>query len=610
MFWKILGIDPSTEPISRVADGMSAELPEPFPKSFSFAAVPGFEELTLDQIGQNGDETYVVRKPNGGIASIMTPKNGVNPRTSLGRKYFSIPRLVASSILNKDVTGQEYSILPEKNGIRVEKVAARPGLMQKLKDELQTQKADVTTIYRPKAADLDVTGRGYYVENCILYRNGKEVNPTKQGFVGISVQTGRQVLVDIAWIMFSTFPTIYNFDPVFHKENDHINGDPLFNVPWNFRPVTKRQNALLSVMTGERSKRPGPNSSHEKFKTLMRAIGGLSKPMTDFFIATGSMKQYKKTRYWLHRGGAVLKKTRRGFEYVRCTVDPKTGYVRCFTSGNVHATMMKVFGLHKAGLDVMHLNDNREDNRLSNLKMGTRKENAPLSKGVVVYIFEFGVPKKFGPCRSQNTAADMTRINQCSISCNLKLNADRDECDPPIRSTTRTGIEYYAEWVDVPPDQYVNEATIPAQIKPNDSSFTVNVDGRKTRSYATLDDAAAATGISRNNLNTNLIRNRETRTPHWSKFGDRGSLFRVTAGPNAIIGKKRPLVIDIDGETHGPFSNQTEASRKTRIPQCSISANLRNNLESDAPVYSKTNIDGKRVRYRVSGTSTRTETKP
>ena len=55
---------------------------------------------------------------------------------------------------------------------------------------------------------------------------------------------------------------------------------------------------------------------------------------------------------------------------------------------------------------------------------------------------------------------------------------------------------------------------------------------------------------------------------------------------------------------HGPFSNQTEASLKTRIPQCSISVNLRNNLESDAPIYSKTKVDGKKITYRVSGAST------
>jgi hypothetical protein len=140
----------------------------------------------------------------------------------------------------------------------------------------------------------------------------------------------------------------------------------------------------------------------------------------------------------MHKKGAVLKKSRGGvFTYAPLTVD-RNGYTYISGSrgGMVHVMMCRAFGTYEEGKVVMHLDNNKENNALENLRMGTYMDNVWKTSAVTVHI-EGEEPRTFP---SEHEAARATGIPQKSINVNHKRNR---EAGGPVYSTcTALRIRY------------------------------------------------------------------------------------------------------------------------------------------------------------------------
>ena len=245
-------------------------------------------------------------------------------------------------------------------------------------------------------------------------------------------RNGKKFGVHIGRVLFAAYPAFYRFDPA-HTEIDHIDGNHTNNEPGNFRPVTKHQNRALAHRTGERVRRPGPTSSYEQFK---RIFGPMSPTTIERMISTGALRRYKKTSYWVHSLGTVLRKRRNGtFIYADARVR-RGGYV--VTGGFCHhVMMMKAFGKYVKGKVVMHLNDRKDDNRLENLRMGTSSENAHNPKAVTVHL-PGQDPRSFP---SESDAARTIGVRLSTLNLNSDKNSKRS--GEPLYSTSR-GIKFAA----------------------------------------------------------------------------------------------------------------------------------------------------------------------
>jgi hypothetical protein len=84
---------------------------------------------------------------------------------------------------------------------------------------------------------------------------------------------------------------------------------------------------------------------------------------------------------------------------------------------------------HK-GLVVMHKNDDKQDNRLANLRIGTQSDNAPKNSPLTINI----VGKDPQTFRSEREAARETGIPVTTIHQNRKRNRGADDPQP---TTTR-----------------------------------------------------------------------------------------------------------------------------------------------------------------------------
>ena len=86
----------------------------------------------------------------------------------------------------------------------------------------------------------------------------------------------------------------------------------------------------------------------------------------------GRVKRLESKRY---AGNGSYAKVKERILKPRIT---KNGYVvagLCGKTFNVHRLVLETFSPIDEKLDTMHLNNNRIDNRLDNLRWGTRKEN-------------------------------------------------------------------------------------------------------------------------------------------------------------------------------------------------------------------------------------------
>ena len=101
----------------------------------------------------------------------------------------------------------------------------------------------------------------------------------------------------------------------------------------------------------------------------------LTPRMISNWQKNGSLRRYAETSYWLHKDGAVLLRQSSGFVYAELTVD-RNDYTYVGNTGvSVHVMMMRAFGKYRNGLVVMHMDNDKENNALSNLQMGTNEEN-------------------------------------------------------------------------------------------------------------------------------------------------------------------------------------------------------------------------------------------
>jgi len=432
MYLKLLQFE-SVEPIS-LTRGTFARFPDPMPESFALNVVKGLTGHTLVPGRRGNIDRFVLRAPNGRTLKPQPQPRVVNRDIDGKTNYFNVSNLLASVILNKDVTDNEYGILVSEDGLWVESSEDR----LRLRDEMQSKipslpRVDLNVVTRPRSGDIDVTGKGYVVDGGVVYRwGGNRLIVGSDGICYMTGRNGKQSKVHIGRVLFAAYPTFYRFDPA-HTEIDHIDGNHTNNHPGNFRPVTSQQNSALTHRTGERMRRPGPTSSHEQFK---RIFGPMSPTTIERMIFTGALRRYKKTSFWVHKLGAVLRKHRNGtFTYAKARLW-RNDYM---VSGGVyhHVMMMVAFGKYVKGKVVMHLNDRKDDNRLANLRMGTSSENAYNSKAVTVLL-----PGQ-DPCSfpGESEAARSIGVCRMTLRDNKKRNSKRS--GEPLYSTSR-GIKFAA----------------------------------------------------------------------------------------------------------------------------------------------------------------------
>ena len=186
---------------------------------------------------------------NSNAATHLTPMDDARlVHVSIDGKMetFHVVKLMASSLLGRDVTGDEWGAFMTKDGIWVENHADRKQLNGEMKKRCKNiQSVELEKITRPGSETIDVTGRGYYTKGGKVYgENGNVIAMDKSGHLFLTGDGGQKG-VHLAWILFNAYPDLYKFNSEFHDTVNHIDGDRTNNEPWNFRPVTADQNFSL-----------------------------------------------------------------------------------------------------------------------------------------------------------------------------------------------------------------------------------------------------------------------------------------------------------------------------------------------------------------------------
>ena len=443
-FCEHLQHNPATQPICSHVGGQFVPFP-PQLREFPLDVVEELDGYTLATTIRDGGNRFALRTPNGRILEPMDQVRRVQAWIQGALKYFNVANLLASYVLDEDVTDNEYGILITADGLWIESAADRVALCTRLKLECtDLPRVELERIPRPNSSELNVKGKGYVVDRGVVYKkDGTPIYVTETGDIKLTGAMGKQEKVGLGWILFAAYPSFYGYDHGLHKEMDHINGNSTENEAWNFRPMTVHQNAMVSHRTGSRSERPAPDSSHERFRrdpTKALTPENISK-----WIEVKWLRRYLKTSYWMHRDGAVLRRRPSGtFVYAPLTVD-RTGYTYA-GRGQVHIMMTKAFGIYEDGLIVMHDDGKKQNNQTSNLIMGTSEANAEGKKAVQIHI-----PHADGTVattyRSQNEAARRTGINNQTIGQNRK----RQRPNSPLVFSTSRGIEFAATVPPIPP---------------------------------------------------------------------------------------------------------------------------------------------------------------
>jgi hypothetical protein len=432
MYLELLQFD-SAEPISLV-NGTFARFPDPMPESFALDVVKGLKGYALVPGRRDGVDRFVLRTPKGRTLKPHPATRRVQRKIDGKVHTFNVSNLLASAILKKDVTDNQYGVLVSEEGLWIESSEDRLRLRGEMRSKITSlPRVDLNVVTRPNSENIDVAGKGYYADSGVIYqKNGTPLRIGKDGKFHMTDRNGKQFCVHVGRVLFTAYPAFYLVDSA-HTEIDHIDGDHWNNHPGNFRPVTSQQNAALAHRTGERTRRPGPTSSHEQFK---RVFGTLSPTTIERMISTGALRRYKKTSYWVHKLGAVFRKHRNGtFIYA----DARVGRNDYVVSGGFchHVMVMIAFGKYVKGKVVMHLNDRKEDNRLENLRMGTSAQNAHNPKAVTVHL-PGQDPRSFP---SGCDAARTIGVDRRTLNRNKERNTDRSG---ELIYSTSNGIEFAA----------------------------------------------------------------------------------------------------------------------------------------------------------------------
>ena len=382
MYLELLQFD-SAEPIS-LTGGTFARFPDPMPESFALDVIKRLKGYALVPGRCGNIDRFVLRTPEGRTLKPNPDTRRVQRTFNRKIETFNVANLLASAILGRDVTDNEYGILVSEDGLWVESSEDRLRLREEMRSKIPgLPRVDLSVVTRPRSENIDITGKGYFVEGGVVYhKGGKPLRAGRDGKFYMTVRNGKSLRVHVGQVLLSSYKEFYRYDPAAHTEIDHIDGNHANNEPGNFRPVTTQQNRSLAHQTGTRMDRPGPTSSHEQFK---RVFGTLSSTTIDRMISTGALRRYKKTVFWAHKLGTVFRKRQDGtFTYADARLQ-RRGYV---VSGRIdHQVMVMIaFGKYEEGKVVMHLNDNKQDNRLANLRMGTSSENAWRANVTTVHL--------------------------------------------------------------------------------------------------------------------------------------------------------------------------------------------------------------------------------
>jgi hypothetical protein len=107
------------------------------PDSFSLD-VPGLLGYTLVPGHHNGVERFVLKTPGGGILIPSKHDRRVHAWINGKMKNFNVTTLLASSILDDDVTDNQYGALIDQAGIWIESATDRLALMERLREKCPT----------------------------------------------------------------------------------------------------------------------------------------------------------------------------------------------------------------------------------------------------------------------------------------------------------------------------------------------------------------------------------------------------------------------------------------------------------------------------------------
>ena len=444
----LLQFVPRVNPIS-LTWGMIAwflvSLPDPHEVDLSMVKkLRDAGEFVLVPGKHKGIDRYCLKRR--GSATYLTPMDQARRvAVSINGKMetFNVAKLLASSLLGRDVTGPEWGAFIGTDGIWMENDAHRDQLNEEMEIEcVELEKpVELEKITRPGSETIDVTGRGYYTQGGKVYgKNGNVIAMTESGHLKLTGDGGRKK-VHIGRILFTAYPDLYKFDPEYHDQIDHIDGDHTNNEPWNFRPVTRHQNGMVRVRTGARSERPSPSSTIEVSKKNHGIPDMMQKtiPAGDAhtFMETMGFKRYLDTGYWVHWSSCVLVLVRvKGhvkFKFAKAIVNRNDKYTYIGGRHKLHEMVVIAhLGFTKEelkGLVIMHKNDDKQDNRLENLRVGTSSDNAHKKSPVEICI-DGGDPQTFP---SEAEAARVTGIHQSTIQMNRKRKHDGN----PQSTTTR-----------------------------------------------------------------------------------------------------------------------------------------------------------------------------
>jgi hypothetical protein len=443
----LLQFVPRVNPISLMW-GLFARFPATLPDPH------GFDLSMVKKLCDAGDFDLVPGKHKGidryclkrrGSATYLTPMDDARlVRVNINGKMerFNVAKLIASSILGRDVTGHEWGALIDTDGIWMENDADRDQLNEEMEIQCENQciRVDLKKITRPGSETIDVTGRGYYTQGGKVYgKNGNVIAMTESGHLFLTGSRGTK-RVHIARILFTAYPDLYKFDPEYHDQIDHIDGDHTNNEPWNFRPVTRHQNGMVRVQTGDRMERPSPSSSIEVSKKDHGIPDIMQKTIpaddVDTFMETMGFKRYLDTGYWVHRSSCVLVLVRVNkyvkFKFAGARVN-RHGYTYICGRHALHRMVVIAHGgftkEELKGRVIMHLDDDKQNNAFENLRVGTSSENAHKKSPVEICI-DGEDPQTFP---SESEAARVTGIPLTAIRNNRKRKHD----GTPQSSTTR-----------------------------------------------------------------------------------------------------------------------------------------------------------------------------
>jgi hypothetical protein len=234
-----------------------AEFPLEFERmpDFPLDVVPGWKGWKLVQGEYDGVERFVLMTPEGNKLAPHSQARRVI-RTIDG-KSFNVLNLLASVLLRRNVTNNQYRVLVVENGLWVESNKDRKRLRDDKRRKAlikRLRRVELKIIDRPKSTPIDVRGKGYYVQGGKIYNKygrALSIHPRLGGRCSMNTRSGRKH-IGVGWVLFNAYPDFYGFDDQVHKEADHIDGNHKNNAANNFRPVTTSQNRALRVYQEKR----------------------------------------------------------------------------------------------------------------------------------------------------------------------------------------------------------------------------------------------------------------------------------------------------------------------------------------------------------------------